>query len=336
MISIIIPVYNTEKYINECVTSILKQSYKDYEIILVDDGSTDNSPDICNHLAKQYDCVKVIHKKNEGAGIARNRGLSIAKGKYVTFIDSDDYIGSEMLESLLKNIEERNSDLCIGGTVSINLNKQIIHTEKYSTLQIYKNKDEIVNNLIPRIFGSSPKKHDAIKIGNCNNLFKMDIIRRNDLAFESERKVLSEDLIWLINYLMCAKKAIVINSTEYYVRVNQTSMTHRYNPERFKLTIIQYERMEDYIKLLELDDKTIYRLKKQFFINIRECIKQENNCNFLNAYSHIKKMVNNEKLLFIISDYPINQLGYKQKVFLKLLRKKRKIILCLLTKLKII
>ena len=92
LFSIILPIYNVENYLCECVDSILNQTYKDYEIILVDDGSKDKSPHICDELAHKYDCIKVIHKKNGGLSDARNAGTKEAIGKYIVYIDSDDYI----------------------------------------------------------------------------------------------------------------------------------------------------------------------------------------------------------------------------------------------------
>lgn len=334
-VSVIIPVYNTEKYLSECITSVLNQSYKNYEIILVDDGSTDKSPIICDKFGKNFSCIKVIHKENEGAGIARNYGVSVAKGEFVTFVDSDDYIGPKMLESLITDQEKYNADLCIGGTFSVNQNKKVVHIEKYNSIQSYED-DSIIKKLLPRIFGSSPKKHDSIKIGNCNNLFKTCIIKKNNLKFESERKVLSEDLIWLINYLLCTQKVIVVPEMEYYVRINQASMTHKYNPERFNLTIAQFKRMRNYIGQLKLSHDVNYRLEKQFFINIRWCIKQESHLKINKSYIHIKNFLSNKTLLFAISDYPISQLGYKPRIFLELLKKRRAVILCILAKLKII
>ena len=99
-VSIIVPIYNVEKYLHRCVDSIINQSHKDLEIILVDDESPDKCPEMCDEYAKQDSRVKVIHKKNGGLGYARNSGLEIATGEYVAFIDSDDYVEPDMVEKL--------------------------------------------------------------------------------------------------------------------------------------------------------------------------------------------------------------------------------------------
>lgn len=106
LITIIVPVYNVEKYIRECIDSLLNQTYKNLEIILVDDGSKDKSGEICENYANADSRVKVIHKENEGLGFARNTGLTVAQGKFVTFIDSDDVADADLVERLLKGITD--------------------------------------------------------------------------------------------------------------------------------------------------------------------------------------------------------------------------------------
>ena len=114
-ISIIIPVYNTEKYLRRCIESVLSQSFTDFELILVDDGSKDSSPQICDEYASQDKRVRVIHKVNGGVSAARNDGLDIAKGEYVTFIDSDDWVEREYLQSLY---DKRSLDFVIGNFIN--------------------------------------------------------------------------------------------------------------------------------------------------------------------------------------------------------------------------
>lgn len=118
-ISVIVPVYNVEKYLDNCVESIINQTYKDLEIILVDDGSPDKCPQMCDEWAKKDNRVKVIHKKNGGLSSARNAGIDIAIGDYLMFVDSDDYISYNMCEKLLTRIVQDNTDLCICGVEKV-------------------------------------------------------------------------------------------------------------------------------------------------------------------------------------------------------------------------
>lgn len=118
-ISIIVPVYNVEKYIHRCIDSILHQTFKDFELILVDDGSLDNSGKICDEYAKEDDRIKVIHKENGGLSDARNVGLDIAQGEYIAFVDSDDWIEKDMYSILYENIRKYNADISICKTRKI-------------------------------------------------------------------------------------------------------------------------------------------------------------------------------------------------------------------------
>lgn len=115
LVSVIVPIYNVEKYIDRCLNSIINQKLEDIEIILVDDGSPDNCPQICENYRKKDDRIKVIHKENEGLGYARNSGIKIANGKYISFIDSDDYISEEFLYNLYTKAIEYDADACLGG-----------------------------------------------------------------------------------------------------------------------------------------------------------------------------------------------------------------------------
>ena len=107
LISIIIPVYNVKQYLRKCADSVLRQTYRHLEIILVDDGSTDSSGEMCDRLARQDDRIRVVHKRNAGLGMARNSGLDIAKGEFVMFVDSDDFVDTCMVEKLYAQLERR-------------------------------------------------------------------------------------------------------------------------------------------------------------------------------------------------------------------------------------
>ena len=138
-VSIIVPVYNVEKYLERCINSLQGQSLKELEIILVDDSSTDSSLQICNNLAKEDSRIKVIHKVNEGAGKARNAALAVATGKYIGFVDSDDYVEHDMFEVLYEKAEKYNSDLVMSGVIFVDGNIYSKEGERVS--KMYFDKD---------------------------------------------------------------------------------------------------------------------------------------------------------------------------------------------------
>lgn len=130
LISVIIPIYNTEPYLRHCIESVLKQTYSTFEIILVNDGSTDHCGEICDEYASDYDKIKVIHKENGGVSDARNTGLEVAKGQYITFIDSDDRVDKTYLDYLYKMLLEEHADIAVCGFIRTSNEKTKRNLEK--------------------------------------------------------------------------------------------------------------------------------------------------------------------------------------------------------------
>ncbi|MDA3769093.1 glycosyltransferase family 2 protein [Streptococcus thermophilus] len=135
-ISVIVPVYNVESYLERCINSLLNQTYSNLEIILIDDGSTDRSGQICDQY-KNRDEFVVIHKENAGLGMARNTGLDVATGKYIIFVDSDDYIDNNMIQSLYEEIQKTSSDTCIGGFKRVYANHSDVFKTELPKKRIY-------------------------------------------------------------------------------------------------------------------------------------------------------------------------------------------------------
>ena len=133
LISVIVPVYNVEKYIRECLDSIVNQTYKNLQIILVDDGSTDNSGKICDEFAKKDSRITVVHQENQGAGAAKNTGLELIEGEYFSIIDSDDYIDLSMYEKMVSLMKQYDSDIVQCLFKQVYVNKIIMR--QYSTLK---------------------------------------------------------------------------------------------------------------------------------------------------------------------------------------------------------
>ena len=334
LVSIIVPVYNVEKYLKECVNSLLKQTYSNIEIILVDDESTDKSGKLCDYFATKYNKIRAFHKKNSGLGLTRNYGEQRAHGKYVMFVDSDDYVDQNMVLYLMKylynNQKSIKIDTVIGGFTKVDNNHSTLFESKYS-LKNYIGSD-VKNKLLPRMLGSLPNKHDSIEPSVCNRLFLKDIIINNNLKFVSERKLISEDIVWDTDYFNFSQHVIVTPSVLYYYRYNNNSLTTRYMKNRFDNCVYFYKYMLDKTKKLKILDLSKNRLKKQFFINLRECFSQEKNNNFFIAYTNIKNMCTNSNVQKIIRSYPINQLGLKQKSFVNLIKYRQGLILTILAK----
>lgn len=249
-ISIIVPVYNAEKYLGECVESLLNQTVRDIEIILVDDGSPDNSPELCDEFAAKDSRVKVIHKKNAGAGLARNSGLGIANGRFVGFIDSDDYVDCHMYEELYDTAVSENADLVlsgmshVGGVIYGN-SKDIITRNYFKETTVMEGR-EAIDILLLGVAGALPNEPDDSRYdrSTCTNLFKKEIIDKNNITFVSERETMGEDGLFMIDYIKCINKAVALPKSYYYYRLNETSQSKSYNENMYKKGIRFVEETE--------------------------------------------------------------------------------------------
>ncbi len=213
LISVIVPVYNVEKYLRRCVDSILAQTYTNLEIILVDDGSPDNCGKICDEYAKKDSRIKVIHQKNGGLSAARNAGLDIATGDYIGFVDSDDYISPEMYEKLLNILKESNSDLSVCGMDYYDENNNRIDQECPLT-------DRTFSNL--EIFGELQKELYWFYVNACPKLYQSLIFE--DIRFPVGK--LYEDN-HIVHYIFQKCNSIVTTSNKwYYFTLRNGSITH--------------------------------------------------------------------------------------------------------------
>lgn len=335
LVSIIVPVYNVEPYLSECIQSLINQTYTNIEIILVDDGSKDKSGQICDEFTKKDSRIKVIHKQNEGLGLARNSGLAKASGKYVTFIDSDDIADADLVKMLICGIEKNGADTCIGGFKRISENGEIVFKEKYDDALF--DEKEVYNNLFARMLGSAPNKHDAIRMSVWNVLYSMEYIKKYNLRFPSERKFISEDIIWDTEYYKYAKKVQIINSTAYSYRITPGSLTQKYKPNMFNMINVLYKELESKVGA---DIEKRNRLQRQYFVNLKSCIQQESKKNSNNPFvirlKNIKLIINDELVSNILDDYPVNKIQFKQKIFLLMIKYRMAFLLLFLADIKIL
>ena len=235
-ISVIVPVYNVESYLERCINSLLNQTYSNLEIILIDDGSTDRSGQICDQY-KNRDEFVVIHKENAGLGMARNTGLDVATGKYIIFVDSDDYIDNNMIQSLYEEIQKTSSDTCIGGFKRVYAN----HSDVFKT-ELPKKEyigQEVCTELLPIMFGRV-EGLPSVEMSVWKVMFSNDIIQKNQLRFPSEREFISEDIIFDTEYYPLSQKVCISPTVGYNYCDNEDSLTTRYNKERFNKQVILY------------------------------------------------------------------------------------------------
>ena len=241
-VSIIVPIYNVEKYLDRCMNSLVNQTLKDIEIIMVDDGSPDNCPKMCDEWAKKDNRIKVVHKKNGGLGYARNSGLDVATGEYVAFVDSDDFVKTDMYETLYNKIEEYGADtiFCCFFTY---YNDHNIQDHKNVNCDVVFEGRAVMDFALDFV-GSSPSEKRDWKYEKSvwHSLYSNDIIQQNNIRFVSEREILSEDIVFQELYLPYSKKVVYIpNSLYYYFLGNEGSLTSaKYDSSWFTRVIKLY------------------------------------------------------------------------------------------------
>lgn len=208
-ISVIVPVYNCEKYLEQCVLSLVNQSKKELEIILIDDGSTDQSSEICERLQNNYQRVVAVHQKNGGVAAARNTGLQYARGKYIGFVDADDYVDSKMYQIMFSDMIDNHVDLIVGSIIKIKPDgSQTTETFEFTF-------GSSVNLLIEYL-----NTDLFIACNRC--LFKKQIIDNNRIAFTSQRKT-GEDQEFVYRYMMHSETIFNSKQASYFYRVMENS-----------------------------------------------------------------------------------------------------------------
>lgn len=253
MISIIIPVYNSEKFLYKCVNSIQNQTFQNWELILVDDGSSDSSGKICNVFAQHNQKIRVIHKENGGVSAARNAGLDVAIGEYVMFVDSDDWIEPQLCQSLMEGIGQ--SDIVIGGYTALLAKGQVKHVAK-------KNKIRFPEEF-PVIFAQLYK----------NNLLNVPIsklYKRNLIGTQrfDENIRLGEDFLFNLEYLPKCKYISIVSLPGYVYNVlNENSATKKFRKGDFSQIVYLYKMGKKFAKQYDFWEKTCIPMKKRFFFN---------------------------------------------------------------------
>ena len=319
-ISVIVPVYKVEQYLHRCLDSILNQTFTGFEIILVDDGSTDGSGEICDRYAAKYNNIKVIHKENGGLSSARNAGLEIAKGKYIMFVDSDDMIHSKTLEKQLSILHETDADAVICSFQRFFDEKEIdISSDKISSkITVFSGSD-----VEKQMFTNTDVSN---YVSSCGKIFKRELF--NDISFPVGRLFEDEFTTYKI-YYKC-KKIAVTDDIHYFYYINTNGITGTLNiNKRFDEYDAQFERIQFF---KENNCSELYHLSILKFLNtaqwdLIECQQKRQEFNaakavkFQNQYTSAMNRAKAEKIVSFSKNYDYYVLAYpKQKLLLRAVR----------------
>lgn len=236
LVSVIIPVYKTEKYLDQCIKSIAGQTYENLDIILVDDDSPDNCPKMCDEWAKRDKRITVIHKKNNGAGMARNTGLDHAKGRYVCFCDSDDYLELDAIEKEMRAMNATGADAVVFGFNKVDGKGNVLSTFVPQMGKDSYTGDDIQKEFLPELIAPDPKGDGErhLYMSNWLMLCSLDMIRDSGWKFDSEREIYSEDVYSLLALFMKVNHVVILSEALYHYRENDNSISRSYNPGRYE------------------------------------------------------------------------------------------------------
>lgn len=265
-VSVIVPVYNVEKYLSRCIDSILAQSFSDFELILIDDGSRDNSGKICDEYASKDTRIIVIHKINQGVSAARNDGLDNARGKYISFVDSDDYINPDYLEQMVAALESDNADLAICDISLIAKGEfhEVINCKFPEGVNLL-GRDEVLKNIVQYSSnGYSPL---------WNKLYKREVIEQHHLRIPLNLSF-GEDLIFNISYFKVSSYIRFINVPLYNYVASEFGLYNKYRPDYISDCMLCRRLMLEELKEYEFYDPGFTRLNKKFMSDIVRHISQ--------------------------------------------------------------
>lgn len=259
MVSIIVPVYNAVMYIDRCVQSILSQTIREYEVILVNDGSSDGSLHLCQSYADAYDNITLISQDNSGVSAARNRGLSVAKGTYVMFVDSDDYMFPQMCEIMVNTIEEKNADLVVCGT-----------TETWGGLWAperdvdYHTFDSFKKDFIEHF-------NSELLSPPWNKIYRRELIKD---MFDTSISF-GEDLMFNLKYLKnCQRVSFIKSAPFYHEKANENSLVNRIYPSR----LVEIEKVHsNVLAFYESDNPKLHqKYIRDILVYFRAILKSKN------------------------------------------------------------
>ena len=327
LISVIIPVYNVEKYLPECIESIVNQTYKNLEIILVNDGSTDESLKICNDYKEKDERITVLDSVNKGVSNARNLGLEISTGKYITFVDSDDFVELDFCEIMLQNIKKTDADCVITGYKRVYPNKnEIIVNSSCQTIDEIEFLDKILE--VQTGFGFCHMK-----------LWKAEIIRNNNIKFD-KKLLVGEDALFCMQCSTYMKKICLLDKPLYNYRFNNQSLVRKFDKNYANKYLNSMKETEKYlfdkyknnIKISEkINNYIVYHI---LLIIVNYCFNPENRLSFLKQIDLLKQICKIDEFKNAIEQCNYNGFSLSRKITVFTIKKKMYLITAIIARIR--
>lgn len=318
-VSVVVPVYNVEKTLERCVNSLLEQSLEDLEIILVDDGATDHSGSLADELASRDERIRVIHKQNEGLGLTRNAGMEAARGDYVGFVDSDDYVDPAMYEKLWAEAQKTGSDIVYGGYARV-YDGKISSEISFEKEETFTERQELTELMLGMLASPAEAKEDS-RYGAtvCKGIYRRELLMKDHIRFHSEREIVSEDGVFQIDVLSAARQASVIPGIFYFYEYNPASLTSVYRPGRFEQNKKLYQLASEKIEKQFGSSEAARQFTRNFIAAARVCLMQEvfheEENGRKEASARMKAMNTDPMLQEALRHYPWKKMPVKKRIF---------------------
>lgn len=326
LVTIVVPIYNTEKYLNRCMESIVNQTYKNLEIIMIDDGSPDHCPQMCDEWAMKDRRIQVVHKQNQGLGMARNSGIESASGQYICFFDSDDYVSPCLVERAISAAVENKADVVHYGYYEENpkngrLKERLIHLPKNR----YCGR-EVQSDFLPDFIGNDPLT------GACSGLprsawgtmYSMELIKRANWNFVSEREILSEDIYSNLMLYRFIHTIAIVPEPLYYYCLNESSLSREYRADRFEKTKDFYRACLELCVINGYSTAVSARCMDPFLASTIAVLKQELSSKraWKDRKQSIIKIINDALLQDVLRQKQTHKAGIKQRILFWAIQKR--------------
>ncbi len=269
LVTVVVPIYNVEKYLDRCISAVINQTYSDLEIILVDDGSPDNCPALCDEWADRDSRIRVVHKDNAGLGMARNTGIEHASGKYIFFFDSDDYVDITIVEKCVASAEKYGSDAVIYGRCEVYDDGRCIKKHISSQKELFVSK-AVTNELLPAMFTYDM----GFGVSAWGKMYSLDAIRRSSLRFVSEREIISEDAYFALEFFSRVDTVSIVNECLYCYYKRGDSLSRSFKPDRHKQNDLFLQRSVGYARTAGLPERVVTCLTARYHMYVVSSMKQ--------------------------------------------------------------
>lgn len=319
LVTVVIPVYKTERYLNQCVQSVVGQTHKQLQILLVDDGSPDCCPQMCDAWAERDPRIQVIHKQNEGLGQVRNTGIEQAKGEFICFVDSDDYLAPDAIEKAFARQRKTDAEVVVYGINTVDIDGTLVYSFAPSFLENFFCGEQVQSVFLPELIAPDPegdgKRHIYMSV--CLMLISVEMLHACGWRCASERIIISEDVYSLLSLFRHVNSVALLEEALYYYRENAVSLSRSYRQNRYEGIRCFYQESVKLSNELGYNLEVRKRLADPFLAFTRAAIKQEVVCMLPleTRIRNVRRILDDETLQHVLWEIQRDSTSVSRRIF---------------------